>query len=65
MVNFTGGVKLKVIIQEQTDELGDEFLDEEEVTADIGLNRDDITMKVDNVLCIIPLAIINGMKSVM
>ena len=56
---------MKVIIQKQMDELGDEFLDEEEVVADIGLSGDDITMKVDNVMYIIPLAVINGLKSMM
>lgn len=56
-----GGAKLKVIIQKQTDKLGDEFLDEEEVTADIELSGSDIIMEVDNVMYVIPLAAINGL----
>lgn len=62
-VNFEEGVKLKVVIKKQMDKLGDEFLDEEEVTADIGLSSDEITMKVDDVMYVIPLAVINGLVS--
>lgn len=56
---------MKVVIQKQTNELGDEFLDDEEVIADIRLSGNDIIMKVDNVRYVIPLAVINGLKSIM
>lgn len=56
---------MKVVIKKQKDKLGDEFLDEEDVTADIDLSGNDIIMSVDDVMYIIPLAVVNGLKSVM
>jgi hypothetical protein len=56
---------LKVVIKKQTDKLGDEYLDEEDVVADIDLSGNDIIMSVDDVMYIIPLAVINGLKSMM
>lgn len=56
---------MKVIIEKQTNKLGDEFLDEEEVIADIELSGNDIMVEVDNAMYVIPLAVINGLKSVM
>lgn len=55
---------MKVIIEKQTDKLGDEFLNGEEVTADIELNGKNIIMEVDNVVYVIPLAVIKGLDSV-
>lgn len=55
---------MKVIIEKQTNKLGDEFLNEEEVTANIELSSRSITMEVDNVLYIIPMAVIKGLESV-
>lgn len=55
---------MKVIIEKRTNKLGDEFLNQEEVTADIELGVKSIIMEVDNVLYIIPMAVIKGLESV-
>lgn len=61
---------MKVVIEKQTDKLGDEYMDQEEVPADISLvdnsfgqRRDrSLIIEVDNVLYIIPFAIIKGLE---
>ena len=61
---------MKVIIEKQTDKLGDEYLEQEEVAADItlidntfGQRRDrNLIIEVDKALYIIPFAIIKGLE---
>ena len=55
---------LKVIIEKQKDKLGDEYMEQEEVTADITLSDNNIVMEVDDALYVIPLAIIKGLEIV-
>jgi len=55
---------LKVIIEKQKDKLGDEYMGQEEVTANITLSDNNIIMEVDDALYVIPLAIIKGLEIV-
>ncbi len=53
---------MKIIIDKETDKLGDEYLHQEEVTANIGMNDENLLLEVDDVQYIIPLAIIKGLE---
>lgn len=55
---------MKVIIEKQKDKLGDEYMGQEEVTANITLSDNNIIMEVDDALYVIPLAIIKGLEIV-
>lgn len=53
---------MKVIIEKLKDKLGGEYLEQEDVIADIRLTDDNIIMEVDNSLYVVPLAIIKGLE---
>ena len=52
--------RMKVIIQKQFDKSGDEYLNEEEVTADIKSMDDTLFVDVDDVLYEIPIEVLKG-----
>lgn len=58
-----GDTKMKVVIEKETDLLGDEYLHQEEVTANIGMNDKNLLLEVDDAQYIIPLAIIKGLEA--
>jgi hypothetical protein len=49
---------MKIIIEKQTDKLGDEYLEQEDVVADILRNNDELIIEVDDRLYVIPFKII-------
>jgi len=49
---------MKIVIEKQTDKLGDEYLEQEEVIADIRRNDDELIVEVDNVLYVIPFKLV-------
>lgn len=53
---------MKIIIDKETDKLGGEYLHQEEVTANIWMNDENILLEVDDAQYIIPLAIIKGLE---
>lgn len=53
---------MKIAIKKQTDKLGDEYLDEEEVYADIWKSGDDLAIEVDEKLYIIPFKLITCLE---
>lgn len=57
-----GGINLEVFVEKQMDKLGDEYLEQDKVVADITLNGKDVIIEVDHNLYIIPLAIIKALE---
>ena len=49
---------MKIVIEKKTNKLGDEYLDEEEIIADIWRDDDRLIIEVDNTRYIIPFKII-------
>ena len=52
---------MKIVIEKQYDELGGEFLQQDEVVAEMYTNDDELIIKVDGVLYAIPKLVIKAL----
>lgn len=52
---------MKIVIEKQYDELGGEFLQQDEVVAEIYANADELIIKVDDVLYAIPKIVVKAL----
>lgn len=52
---------MKIIIEKQYDNLGGEFLKQDEVVAEIYMNSDELILKVDDVMYAIPKLMIKAL----